>query len=252
MQPEGGEPVAERLAAGPIPARARPADPTDSAPDRQGMAGGDAVGMTGAAIRTDWIPAAPDEQVADEDIVRRCLAGDRDAYGVLVQRYQGRIVGYVQRMVRDREQALDIAQEAFLKAWVHLARYDSQWRFSTWIYSIASNAAIDHLRRRKKRMVSLDEPIRMGDSEMQRELPGPDRTAADDLEGKELAERLEAAIAELPFEYRQLLLLRHPGGRSYEEIAEITKLPMGTVKNRIFRARQRLKDRLGSLLPADL
>lgn len=194
----------------------------------------------------------PQSQVADEEVVRRCLAGDRDAYEILVERYQGRIVGHVHRMVRDREQALDVAQEAFLKAWIHLARYDAKWRFSTWLYSIASNAAIDQLRQRRQRMVHLDAPVSTDDGEMPRELPGPDRTAADDLEGMELAERLEQAIGELPLEQRQLLLLRHPGGRSYEEIAEITKLPMGTVKNRIWRARQRLKERLGSLLPADV
>ena len=191
-------------------------------------------------------------QIADEAVVRHCLAGDRDAFGILVQRYQGRIVGHVHRMLGDRELALDVTQEAFIKAWQHLARYDPQWRFSTWLYTIAGNVAIDHIRRRRRGMISLDEPIAVGDSEMQRDLPGPDRNAADEAEGKELTERLEAAIAELPIEYRQLLLLRHPGGRSYEEIAEITKLPMGTVKNRIFRARQRLKEQLGSLLPSDV
>ena len=196
-------------------------------------------------------PVMPPE-AADEAIVRRCLAGDRDAFSILVERYQGRLMGHVHRMLGDRELSLDVTQEAFIRAWQNLARYDPQWRFSTWLYSIASNRAIDHLRQRRKNMVYLDEPIMMGESEMQRDLPGPDRTAEDDFEGKDLEERLEAAIAGLPHEQRQLLLLRHPGGRSYEEIAEITKLPMGTVKNRIFRARQRLKEQLGSLLPADV
>ena len=238
MKPEGGEPVPGALAPPVMSGRVDWSDPI-----QQRAAGSNELSVQAAE---------PQLQVADEEVVRRCLAGDRDAYGILVERYQGRIVGHVQRMVGNREQALDVAQEAFLKAWIHLARYDSQWRFSTWLYSIASNAAIDQLRQRRQKMVYLDAPVSMDDGEMHRELPGPDRTAADDLEGKELAERLEAAIAELPLEQRQLLLLRHPGGRSYEEIAEITKLPMGTVKNRIWRARQRLKERLGSLLPADV
>ena len=212
----------------------------------------DAPGPAAPSVRSGDRLAECEPQVTDEEIVRQCLAGDRDAYAVLVQRYQGRIVGYLTRMLRNREEALDVAQESFIKAWTHLARYDSQWRFSTWLFSIASNAGIDVIRQRRHRMVSIDAPISTDDSEIQRELPGPDRTAADDLEGMELAEKLEAAIAELPWEYRQLLLLRHPGGRSYEEIQQITQLPMGTVKNRIFRARQRLKDRLGDLLPQDV
>lgn len=193
-------------------------------------------------------PAGP----SDEEVVRQVLAGDKDAYATLVQRHQRRMVGFLQRMVGDRDTALDIAQEAFVKAWLALARYDDKWRFSTWLYSIASNAAIDHLRTRKMKLTSLDEPIETGDSEMQRELPATGQSPAEIAEGSELRVRLEAAIEQLPAEYRRLILLRHPVGKSYEEIAEMTRLPMGTVKNRIFRARQRLKELLGDLLPADV
>jgi RNA polymerase sigma-70 factor, ECF subfamily len=190
--------------------------------------------------------------VPDEEVVRQVLAGDRDAYAVLVRRHERRLVGFLVRMVRDRETALDIAQETFVKAWQALARYDPHWKFSTWLYSIASNAAIDHLRSRRMRLTSLDEPIEMGDSEMQREIASPDQGPADIVQGDELRVRLEAAIAQLPAEHRRLLLLRHPVGKSYEEIAQMTRLPMGTVKNRIFRARQRLKELMGDLLPSDV
>ena len=190
--------------------------------------------------------------VPDEDIVQRVLCGERDAYAILVRRHQARIVSFVQRMVTDREVARDVAQEAFTKAWRHLARFDPRWRFTTWLYSIASNAAIDHLRARKRAPLSLDEPMMLDGEEVAREpVDSESPSQADMLSAKELQEKLEEAIAELPPAFRELLLLRHPGGCSYEEIAEITKLPMGTVKNRIFRARQALKDRLGALLPSD-
>lgn len=188
----------------------------------------------------------------DEDVVERVLGGDKDAYALLVRRHQGRVVAIVSRFIRDRDSALEVAHEAFVKAWQHLARYDPAWRFSTWIYAIASNAAIDHLRRRKHRALSLDEPISLDGEEIPREVEAVQDSAAEIFEGRQLAERLQAAIEDLPPAFKQLLLLRHPGGKSYEEIAAITNLPMGTVKNRIFRARQALKERLGSLLPADI
>ena len=188
----------------------------------------------------------------DEDVVQRVLAGDKDAYAILVHRHQGRVVAVVSRFIRDRDAALEVAHEAFVKAWQHLARYDPAWRFTTWLLTIASNSAIDHLRRRKHAALSLDEPISLDGEEIPREVAAVQDSAADILEGRQLAERLEAAIEELPPAFRQLLLLRHPGGKSYEEIAAMTKLPMGTVKNRIFRARQALKERLGSILPADV
>jgi RNA polymerase sigma-70 factor (ECF subfamily) len=188
----------------------------------------------------------------DEEVVRAVLGGNRDAYALLIQRHQGRVVAVVSRYIRDRDTALEIAHEAFVKAWQHLARYDPAWRFSTWILAIASNSAIDHLRRRKHAALSLDEPISLDGEEIPREVAAVQDSAADILEGRQLAERLEAAIDELPAAFKKLLLLRHPGGKSYEEIAAITKLPMGTVKNRIFRARQALKERLGSILPADI
>lgn len=196
---------------------------------------------------------SPDlESLADEEVVRRVLGGDKDAYAILVRRHQGRVMAVVCRFLRDRDTALDVAHEAFVKAWRHLARYDPAWKFSTWLYTIASNAAIDRLRRGKHAALSLDEPVSIDGDEIPREVEGGGPSAADILEGKEMAEHIEAAIDELPPALRQLLLLRHPGGKSYEEIAAITRLPMGTVKNRIFRARQALKERLGNLLPEDV
>lgn len=189
--------------------------------------------------------------LTDEGVVRRVLGGDREAYGVLVKRYERRIVAHVLRIVGNRESALEIAQDAFLKAYQALARFDDRYRFSTWLYAIAGNAAIDHVRQAKNHTVSLDEPMVFDDSEEVRELAGPARTAEEIVSGQQLAELLESAILRLPPHYRRLLLLRHPAGMSYDEIAQVTNLPLGTVKNRIFRARQALKEMLGDVLPAD-
>lgn len=195
--------------------------------------------------RTD----AGEATLADEVLVERVLRGREELYAILVRRYQRKLMAHVLRMVRNREDALEIVQDAFMKAYQHLARYDDKYRFSTWIYSIASNAAIDHLRRKRLDTVSLDEPIRLHDGELTRDPEGPSRTADEIHEGRELLGLVEQAIAQLPPAYRELILLRHPGNRSYEEIATMTKLPLGTVKNRIFRARAKLREILGDALP---
>lgn len=187
----------------------------------------------------------------DEELVRQVLCGDQGAFDVLVRRYQGRIIAHVARIVGNREVALEIAQDAFLKAYQHLARFDPRYRFSTWMYSIAGNAAIDHVRRKRVEVTSIDEPLTIGDSEVQREPVGPARTAEEIVGAQELMEKVEEAIQLLPPDHRRVLLLRHPGGKSYDEIATMTQLPLGTVKNRIFRARQRLREILGDVLPPD-
>ena len=185
----------------------------------------------------------------DEQVVRLVLNGREDLYAVLVDRYRRRIVGHLMRYVRRRDDALDIAQEVFLKVYQNLARFDPSYRFSTWIYSIASNAAIDHLRKKRLSTVSLDEPLKFDDGDVSRDPEGPARTAEEIHEGREMLELVEGAIQQLPEAYRELILLRHPGNRSYEEIANMTKLPLGTVKNRIFRARAKLREILGDVLP---
>ncbi|MEM7246559.1 MAG: sigma-70 family RNA polymerase sigma factor [Acidobacteriota bacterium] len=189
-------------------------------------------------------------ELPDEKVVRLVLRGREDLYAILVDRYRRRIVGHLMRYVGKRDDALDIAQEVFLKVYQNLARFDPSYRFSTWIYSIASNAAIDKLRRKKVPTTSLDQPISTDDGEIAREPVGPARTADEIVGAEDLMAEVESAIQRLPDQYRELILLRHPGGRSYDEIASITGLPLGTVKNRIFRARQRLRDDLGDLLPA--
>lgn len=188
------------------------------------------------------------ESLSDERLVDETLAGDRDAFGALVLRHQRGLVNYIFRLVGSRDVASDLSQEVFLKVFVSLASFDPRYRFTTWLYRVASNRAIDHLRRRQPRTLSLSQPVSTDDAPAAPTIAGSEPSPDDVLRGRELESRISTAIAALPTGYRQLILLRHRQNCRYDEIARITRLPLGTVKNRIFRAREILRERLGDLL----
>ena len=179
--------------------------------------------------------------LGDAELVVRALRGRDDGFEELVRRYQRPIVSYVYRMTGDYESALDLTQEVFIKVYNSLARYSPEYKFSTWIYRIAHNAAIDHLRRRSTRELELG--VARGREGETYERPTPsDAPSPEQL--SERAERraeIEEIIRELPPGYRELIVLRHAHDMSYDEIAEVTGLPLGTVKNRIFRAREAMR-----------
>ena len=184
--------------------------------------------------------------VPDEEIVAGILAGAGAEFEVLVRRHQGAVYSFLLRMLHDPDEALDLTQEVFLKVFCSLERFDPQFRFTTWMYRIASNAAIDHLRKRRPgQTLSLDAPIG-DDPGSVREVAGVGPTPHQFLEAREMKTQLEDALRALPADYRQVLLLRHQGERRYDEIAKITGLPIGTVKNRIFRAREMLRKAIPS------
>ena len=185
--------------------------------------------------------------MTDEELVRSVLSGDRERFEDLVERYQGRLVNYLNRLVRDIDEAHDLAQEVFVRVYQALDRFDPQYRFSTWLFRVAQNAAIDVIRKRRFRMVPLgrtdaDAP----DGGREFEVPDLSPSAQDRLEGSERDVRVRAAIDELPAEYRELIVMRHYGELAYEEIAHAKEMPLGTVKNKLFRARQMLKASLTS------
>jgi RNA polymerase sigma-70 factor (ECF subfamily) len=187
--------------------------------------------------------AAP---VSDERLVRLALDGDRQAFEQLVRRHQTGLVNHLFRQTGQRELAFDLAQEVFLKVYTALPRFNPKYRFTTWVYRIATNRAIDLMRRKTVPVCSLDETDRDGPrhSTLADDAPAPDEV----LVCTELQERLERAIDDLPDEYRRLLLLRNRQHYRYDEIAWITDLPIGTVKNRIFRAREILRKTLNDSL----
>lgn len=185
----------------------------------------------------------------DVDLVRRILAGDESLFEVLVRRYQARVVAHVSRMVGNRDDAFDLAQEIFLKVFQALDRYNPDFKFSTWLFRIAGNAAIDHLRKRRPRTVPLEIPdpdSRSGVSVVEHESAVLDPYG--ELRNVQRGQAIGKAIAELPPEFRELITLRHFGGLSYEEIARVKNMPLGTVKNKLFRARVVLKERLAGEL----
>jgi RNA polymerase sigma-70 factor, ECF subfamily len=180
--------------------------------------------------------------LADSELVQSALAGRETSFEELVRRYQRPIAAYVYRMVGDYDAALDLTQEVFIKVYNSLTRYRSEFKFSTWIYKIAHNAAIDHLRRHSVREQSLT----AGSDGERRELSLESRrlTPEQESERKERRSEIESVVQVLPAAYRELIVLRHSQDLSYDEIAEVTGLPLGTVKNRLFRAREAMRDHL--------
>jgi RNA polymerase sigma-70 factor (ECF subfamily) len=185
------------------------------------------------------------EQLDDRALVTRILGGDRDRFTDLVSRYEKRVVNYVYRITHRYEDAHDLTQEIFVKVYLALDRYDPKYQFSTWLFRIAQNSAIDALRKKSVAEVPLTRPA--GNDE-----DGPkEREFADDgispyraLKNKQLSVAIDVAVGKLPPDYRELIQLRHFAELSYEEIASMKKLPLGTVKNKLFRARNLLKDAL--------
>lgn len=179
------------------------------------------------------------KDATDRDLVATATTGVEGSFEELVRRYQRPISAYVYRMVGDYEAALDLTQEIFIKVYGSLARYRSEFKFSTWIYKIAHNSAVDHLRRNAGRERSLSSGIE-GD---QYELPIESGSLSPEQESERRERRLEieAVVRSLPNAYRELIVLRHSQDLTYEEIVEVTRLPLGTVKNRLFRAREMMR-----------
>jgi len=201
-------------------------------------------------LGTSYRPAGTSE--TDESLVQAAIAGNRQSFEKLVRRHQRGLVGHISRMTGCRDGALDLAQEVFLKVYLSLPSFDPKYRFTTWLYRIASNCAIDQLRKKQPRTCSIHpDPQHDGFDEIDRGLPGNEPTPDEMLRYRELRGRVEAAIRKLPADYRQLILLRHRQFCRYDEIARITQLPLGTVKNRIFRARELMKHQLADLLGAE-
>ncbi|MFQ6044892.1 MAG: RNA polymerase sigma factor [Gemmatimonadales bacterium] len=189
-------------------------------------------------------------QATDQQVVVLARDGYDQAFRELIRRYERPVFSLIYRIVRDRELAEDLSQETFVKVLNAIDRYDPRFKFSSWIFKIANNAAIDQLRRKELDTLSMNgapdattqerleaTALQIGDSA---------ESPLQELEARELGSAIEGAIARLRPEYRSCIILRHIEGRPYEEIAEILDLPLGTVKTYIHRARAELK---GSLAP---
>jgi len=189
----------------------------------------------------------PRARLPDEELVALSLDGDEIAFGALVRRYQRRLTAFLGQLVGDMELARELSQEAFVRAWGALDRFDPSYRFSTWLFRIAHNLGIDHLRRRRLQTVSLYRQDSDGE-DVEIAIVDLHKDPLGHFENRELAGTIRAAIEGLRPEYRELVLLRHFGGLSYQDIADLKEMPLGTVKNKLFRAHSVLRRALQDYL----
>ena len=185
--------------------------------------------------------------LSDERLVELSLDGDEEAFGILVRRYQRRLAAFLSQLVGDMELARELSQEAFVRAWSALERFDPKYRFSTWLFRIAHNLGIDQLRRRRLQTMPLYRTDSEGD-EVEVVVTDLDKDPLGHLENRVLASELRQVIDGLRPEYRELVLLRHFAGLSYQEIADFMEMPLGTVKNKLFRAHSVLRKALADFL----
>lgn len=190
---------------------------------------------------------------SDWDLVRQTREGDRTAFRALVERYQRKVSGLAIGMLRNQDDALDVVQEAFAKAYQNLDRFKGDSSFYTWLYRITVNLCIDHQRRESRlAQVPIDTTGERGDGDEAMGAVVSDESVGSDpvrgAEGTEIRERLEEAMSELTPEHRAVILLREVEGLSYDEISHALDCPKGTVMSRLHYARQQLKQKLQELL----
>lgn len=181
------------------------------------------------------------DELDDAKLVKKTLRGDKKAFEMIIRRHQRSLFNYIGRMITDRELALDFTQDVFVKAYASLRSYRPTFKFTTWLYRIASNAVIDYWRKKKLPLVSIDQPTDPDEEGSCIQVADDKPSVVKGYEVSELRKRLEKAMDKLPAPLRELFVWRHVNGLSYEEMAEIKRLPVGTVKNRVFQAKERMR-----------
>ncbi len=178
------------------------------------------------------------------DLIEEALSGDESAFAELWNRHKHLAFKMALGIVKDPTEADDLVQESFIKAFKSLSRYNPKYAFTTWLCKIVSNHCLDHLRRRKIRAYSLEEPVPSKSGYIQREIADWTLNPEWQLFRKQRRISIDQAIESLPPRYRRVIVLRHKEDRSYDEISQILDIPLGTVKAQIFRARELLKKKL--------
>lgn len=194
-------------------------------------------------------PASVLRENADVALVERCCANDRQAFETLVRRYQNKVHNFISKMTNDAEDAEDLTQETFVKAYLSLGNFRGESSVQTWLYRIATNLCIDRSRRRKRQVptaFSLDEPLEDEHEQISREIPDHAADPYRHLARKELRKRVREGLSSLTEKLRAVIVLYDIQGLSYEEIAQVLNCPVGTVKSRLFNARIELGQRLKS------
>jgi len=191
-------------------------------------------------INTQPSPARIESRKQDLALISAAIDGDQLAFRELMKKYRDAIFNLIFRIIRDRTQVEDLTQETFVKAFASLRNFNREYAFSTWLYKIATNSSIDYIRKKKLHTTSINKPISHEDSDYSIELPDstyePDKVIIRNQKSVIIAE----AIEQLPAKYRKVIVMRHKEERDYAEIAKLLKIPIGTVKAHIFRARELL------------
>jgi len=203
----------------------------------------DKIENAGAEVSKTIVPA---ENLSDHQLIEAAKHGDETAFAEIVARYRSPITNYLYRFLNDYEEAVDLAQETFIRVYFAIERYHTEYAFSTYIYRIATNLAISEIRKRKRgKLISMTGLFRFDNEDAQDFNPPDERQLPDaDLLGDEQTRTIAKAIETLPEKYRAPIILRDVEGKSYEEVAQIMKLGLGTTKSRISRARGLLKEKL--------
>lgn len=203
----------------------------------------DKINNTSAEV---WQNAVSIEKLSDHALIEATKEGDEEAFAQIVARYRNPITNYLYRFLNDYEEAVDLAQETFVRVYYALERYHTEYAFSTYIYRIATNLAISEIRKRKRRRLFSLTGLFQTEEENETEFQPTDEKALpdEDLIEDEKSRVIAKAIATLPEKYRAPIVLREVEGKSYEEIAQILELGLGTTKSRISRARGLLKEKL--------
>lgn len=184
----------------------------------------------------------------ETQLIEDALKGSQKAYTTLTERHKIAVYHIIYKIVKNKDTAHDLVQETFMKAFVSLASYRSEYRFSTWLYKIAANCSIDFLRKKRINALSLDQKIETKDGSVSIEVPDHSFNPEQELLRKQQRFSIDEAIETLPEKYKEVIVYRHKDDKSYEEIADLLDIPVGTVKARIFRARELLKKKLKSVI----
>lgn len=177
-------------------------------------------------------------ELTDAELVSQCIQGDSGAFEEIVTRYKKLVYSVVYKMINDKEEVHDVAQEVFIRLYKSLDKYNPEYRMSTWIVKITTNLCLDTLRKKKQDTVALDDAIGVS---------SPVDTPEESLIKSQRSLLIKKAINELPEKYKVLIILFHNNGMSYEEMTKIVDEPMSIIKNRLYRARLMLKDKLESI-----
>jgi RNA polymerase sigma-70 factor (ECF subfamily) len=188
------------------------------------------------------------QKTTDEDyeFVSLCKKGDVDAFEVLVKNHQKRMLNIAYRMVGDYEEACDIVQDAFISAYRNIKSFKGKAKFSTWLHTIVMNLSKNRLKQLKTQLLrekfSIDDPVLTNDGQIRGELASGEPSALESLERRNIQQKVQECINSLDEDFREVLILRDIQGFSYDEINDLLKIPEGTVKSRLFRAREAMKD----------